>query len=214
MINSLSKLFYELLGIIIINYIIYVRLILTRIPRTLYIFDNEGHLNIKLFLVIMTGLLLSSFIIIKNMIILCSHNKNDSKSKIQKMMITFQNIIDNSLQEVYQLIINNVILSLSNSFYILFGKMHEGTLLFISYSIRIFILIMFLLDIFYFYELKYFYKALFLLCISLFITILLFILRDFSTNLDSAESFIELESYVIDPKTQEPDVKFKPTKGN
>ena len=92
--------------------------------------------------------------------------------------------------------------------------MHEGTLLFISYSIRIFILIMFLLDIFYFYELKYFYKALFLLCISLFITILLFILRDFSTNLDSAESFIELQSYVIDPKTQEPDIKFKPTKGN
>lgn len=77
MINSLSKLFYKLLGIIIINYIIYVRLILTRIPRTLYIFDNEGHLNIKLFLVIMTGLLLSLFIIIKNMIILCSHNKND-----------------------------------------------------------------------------------------------------------------------------------------
>lgn len=122
MINSLSKLFYKLLGIIIINYIIYVRLILTRIPRTLYIFDNEGHLNIKLFLVIMTGLLLSLFIIIKNMIILCSHNKNDSKSKIQKMMITFQNIIDNSLQEVYQLIINNVILSLSNSFIFCLGK--------------------------------------------------------------------------------------------
>lgn len=119
MINSLLKLF----GIIIINYIIYVYLILTRIPRTLYIFYNEGHLNIKLFLIIMTGLFLSLFIIIKNMRILYFHNKKDSESKIQKMMITFQNIMDNSLKEVYQLIINNVrnnynvILSLSNSFY-------------------------------------------------------------------------------------------------
>ena len=220
MTNSLLKLFYTLLGLIIINYIIYVRLILTRMPRTLYIFNDESDLNIKLILIIITGICFSLFIIIKSIITLFHFNKNNSESKIQKMIITFHNVVDKAFLAVYQLIMNNIkdnyniISALSNKFYNLFGKIHEGFLVFISYSIRSLILSVFLLDIFYFYELKYFYKALFLLCISLCVNLLLFILRDFANNLESAESFIELESYVIDSETQEPIIKFKPTKGN
>lgn len=211
-INSLLQLYYFFLGVLIISYVLYVRVILNRVPKELYLFEPISY---KLIFMVISGITLSIFIIIKSISLLLYPNKI-SNNIFNTILSQISNIISDSLREVYNIIISNInnsyelISSLAYHFYEKFGKLHEGFFLFVSYIIRFFIVMAFLIDVFYFFELKYFYKALILLTISLSIKIVFFILKDFATNLEEIASYLTLVNDAQDSSN----IKFIPSHGN
>lgn len=212
----LNKFFYLLLGAFIIFYVIYVRLIVVRVPRDLYMVEP---IKYELIFLALSWILISVFIIIKNILILLNLNTNHN-GFFQGLILKIQQIIDNALHEVLHLFSTfidkspEIIFSLAKHFYTLFGKINENLFLLISFIIRFIIVGAFLTDVFYFFELKYFYKSLILLCIPICISILFYLLKDFATNLEEAESFLLIKEEGFNANTKEPIFTFMPSQGN
>lgn len=215
MIKYLNKLFYLLLGLFIISYVFYARLIVVHLPRDLYFFDP---INYELIIINISWILISGFIIIQNTLILLKLNTH--QSYFQNATLRMQEIIVKALNEVLHFISNfisnsdKMIFSLAKHFYALFGEVNEILFIVISFMFRFIVVGAFLIDVFYFFELNYFYKCLILLCIPICISIVFYLLKDFATNLDEAESFLLINEEGFNNITKEPIFSFTPSRGN
>ena len=204
------KVFNIIIGLFIICYVFYMRVLKIRMPRDLNMFNPV--MQYGLILIACTWLLTSLYIIIKS--ILQIYNVNNNKGFLQEMISQLQDLIENALREVLNVIANlkknsdEFIFSIAKRFYNFFGTRNEILLLLISYSIKTIIVFAFLFDVLFLFELKYFYKSLILLCIPISINILLYLLRDFTTNLKEAESFLSIKETSIDAVTGEPHYSF------
>lgn len=212
-IKLLTFIFNIIIGLIIISYILYRRVWLIRLPKDLY-FIKEEYINYNLLILVLFGILLSSYMIYKNILLL--FNKKSSDNIITKLFLKISEIIEKSLFEVYKLLGNLLILDVYNKvsflaqkFYKYFHKVSETLFLFILYGIRLIIISCFLIDVFAFFKLGYFYKACYLLCFSLLIKVLFYILRDFSNNLDIAKSFLIIQHEGVNPETNVPRTSYR-----
>lgn len=192
-----------LIGLLIVGFTLYRRFLMAHLPKSLFIFGTV--INYSLLITIIIGFLFSLYQIYINIYSLIK------KKNIKPNMFTkLQKIIENALFDLYNIICNNIpdiyskISLLAENFYAFFHKYVEYFLLFIQYLIRLLIVIAFLIDTFIFFKFDYFYKMLYLLCISLLIKLLLYILRDFANNLDFAESILIIEHKGLDVETQLP----------
>lgn len=214
--NFLNNKIYLLIGFFIVIYTIYIRLVLKRLPRELHMFDP---INYVLIIITISWICLSLFIIWKNIRIILNI-KSPSMNTFQKTLSSIQNIITESLQQVYfflgQFVSNGYenISFLAEKFYEFFYTRTEALFLSISYAIRLIIVIIFLIDVFVFFKLYFFYRALILLCIPICINIFFFILKNFSSNLNEIQSYLILEEDGYDELTKEPLTIFKPSPGN
>jgi hypothetical protein len=124
-------------------------------------------------------------------------------------------IIDDSIFEIYNLIINAIpdaygkISLLCQKFYAIFKNTSETLFLFTLFFIRFLILISFLYDVFIFFRLEIMYKVISLLCISLIIRILFFLLRDFASNLENIQNDLDIVDKGIDAITGLPKIGYK-----
>lgn len=209
MINKKIIIFINIIiGLLLIIFTIYRRIFVVRLPKSLYIFNDT--INYVLLVTVILGFLICSYYLIITIRLIFLKNKFK-----RNFFTKLNDIIENALFEVYNSCANyipdmfNKISLLAENFYALFHKRMEYTLLFLLFFIRLIIIIAFLIDIFIFFKFNYFYKALYLLCISLFIKIIIFILRDFANNLEDAESILIIEDRGIDSETQLPITTFK-----
>ena len=193
-----------LIGALIVGLTFYRRFIVIRLPKYLFIFNDT--VNYFLLLTIVTGFCFCLF----NLIMTFYYLLNKNKTKIN-YFTKLNEIIEKALSDFYNVIMNCIpdavskVSLLAEEFYALFSKHGEYVILFISYFIRIIILIAFLIDIFVFFKFDYFYKALYFLCISLFIKLLLYILRDFADgNLEDLESMLIITPKGMDSETELP----------
>jgi hypothetical protein len=214
-IKQITTYLYICIGFFIITYIIYVRIFLKRIPKDLYINFSDDNCYIKIIFLVLS-LFLCFFILITNIKLLykISHKNTWLYSKLSSISI----LIDNSLKHAFSLIIglfkNNYDL-LSNfyhKFYTKIAKYPETFLLFIMYFIRLVIVFTFLSETLIIFHLNIFYKALILLCIVLLIKLLLFVMRDFASNVTEIKEALIIEEIGIDKETQLPiiDYSLKP----
>lgn len=124
-------------------------------------------------------------------------------------------IVDDAFSDLYNFIcqfIPNVydkVAFLTQKFYLYFHKRPENFFLMISYGTRIIILLFFLIDVFIFFKLNFMYKALYLLGINMLIKLLFYVLKDFSTNLESIEDCLIIEDKGIDKETNLPITNYK-----
>lgn len=205
--NILLLIINLILGGIFVGFVIYRRFFVIRLPKSLWIWNDN--VNYLLLLIIILGLILSLYQVFINAYYLIK--KDNIKSKLFAKLNQF---IENALFTFYSFISNRIpniyikISLLAENFYAAFHKHTECLLLFALYIIRIIIIIAFLFDIFAYFKLDYFYKALYLLCFSLFIKLLLYILRDFASNLEHAESLLSIQHQGIDLNTQLPITDF------
>jgi hypothetical protein len=211
MINlNYKKYTYLLLGLIIINIVIYIRFLRERIPRDLYV----GYpVNISLCIVITTGFFVSLYIIYINAKLLYKYDEKESLLK--KLTYKVLDIIEKALFEDFTFVSRiigpksyDLLSSFNRYFYKSCSKHHEGLLFIISSFIRFIISITFLIDVFVFFKFNYFYKSLLLLIIPISISIVIFLLKNFASNLNFMSSFLTI--------TENDDVttRFKPSPGN
>lgn len=188
----ITNLIKIVLGISIIIYLVYIRLLLVRAPRDLTLYNPS--LNYKLFFLVLIGIFVSLFICYKTIRII--RNLEEKETKIQSYLKKINEIIDSSLKTVLEFLLNYIpnnyemIFNLAKNFYFLFGKRNEGFFVLISLVIRIIIVFLFLIDIFFFFEFNYFYKSLILLCLPLMINLFFYNLREFADNLEEIKSYL------------------------
>lgn len=215
--NTNLKLLYLSIGFIFIIYVFYIRVLLIRIPRTLYMFDP---INYSLIFIMIIWISLSVYIIVKSLSVLWNYNVRNNNF-LSKIMQTIHNVLDSSIREVYgfpakfiseDILFENICI-IVRKFYDVFGKKPETIFLFITYFIKFIILLAFMYDICILFELRYFYKSLFLLIISTLIDVLFYILRDFAKNLEDLQSYLIIEQDKFDKETNEPSYIFKPAIG-
>lgn len=196
---------YLLTGFIIISYIFYIRLILVRLPKELFLKLN-GNINLNLLFIIFIGIAISISIIVINLYLLL--NKQVNQSFISNILSKIQEYFHRALFEVYNLIINLIPHSLDKiplivkNFYNIFGNRAEEIFVFVVYSIRFIIVISFLVDILVFFRFNYFYKALMLLLIPICVNILFFMLTDYSKNLEELQSCLIIKDGGMDKDTK------------
>jgi hypothetical protein len=211
MINRIQKIllyiFNIILGLIIIFYTIYRRILLVRLPKDLYFIGDNG-INVGLALLVLVSIFISSFMFYKNISILLGKKTTESffSNKLSKIM----EVISRALQEMYGIIGSlfkdpyNKISFITQKFYKYFQNISETLFLFILYGIRFIILICFLIDVFIYFQLSLMYYSLYLLCLSLWIKILFYIMKDFSGNLEEAESMLNIINRGVNPITHVP----------
>ena len=203
LLKNLRNNIYILIGLSFISLIFYNRVILIRLPKELYIFTPN--LNIPLCLIIFGGLCLSL-----NMIYFSIKIKDNFATKY---FFKINHIIEESLKNVYNLIgffspnMYNYISSFCWFFYEHMKDKREDFFAILCYIIRIFIVFVFLYDVFFLFELKYFYKVLILMIIPIIKNIIFYILKDFITNLDLITPALQIEIIAEDHHI------FSPTKG-
>ena len=208
---------YFFTGIFLIIYIFYIRVILIRLPRDLHCY-SDNHLNIKLLIIIIIGLIISLQLIIFNLFLLW--HKILKENFISNTLTKAKNFIDKALFEVYLATTSHIsnnyekMSLISKKFYLIFGTVTEGLFVYIIYFIRFILVFIFIIDVFYFFELNYFYKSLIFLCIPLSINILIFMLNDFANNLNTAKSYLIIENLGIDKETNLPIIEYSPSFGN
>ena len=201
--KNLSLIINLILGAILVSFVIYRRFLVVRLPRSLWIWNDI--VNYSLLIVIILGLIISLYQVVINAYHLIK--KDNIKSNLFAKLNQF---IENALLTFYAFISNRIpniyikVSVLAENFYSVFYKYPEYLPLFASYIIRTIILAAFLFDIFVYFKFDYFYKALYLLCFSLFIKVFLYILRDFASNLEYAESLLIIKPLGIDLNTQLP----------
>jgi hypothetical protein len=207
-INIISKkqilfLLNILLALLIMGFTIYRRLIVIRLPKSLFIFnDTVDYLSLN---TVIIGFSISLFCLYQSLHYFFTKNNRE-----YKLFTKLGEIIENAILELYKWFCNQIpniyrkVSLIAEIFYVLFHKHVECFLLLIMYFIRLIIVISFLIDIFIFFKFDYFYKSLYLLCISLFIKILIYLLRDFSLNLEEVKLYLNIEDGGIDPETQLP----------
>lgn len=208
--------FYLLLGLLIVIYIFYVRMILVRLPKELYLWDEDCfHINMCLMAFIWITLSIYFIVISISKLFLFEIKFN----KMKDILIKIQDIIEKSLYEVYrwpERFMDNgydAISKITSKFYSFWGKRDERIFVFIPYVIRIIILFAFLFDVLITFKLDYFYKCLILLCISIGINILFFVLKDFSGNLDDVENTLIIKYLGVDDETKLPIHNYSPAPG-
>jgi hypothetical protein len=194
-----------------VAYFFYIRVILNRLPRELIIFQ-ETFINYRLLFILITGIGVSSLMIIISILKLLHIELAPRKS-----FTNFNEIINKALEEVYGFIFSffenpyEKTVNIADKFYKIFGQKTEGFFIYISYTIQFIILVSFLIDVFWFFKLELFYKALSLLIITIAIKILFFSLRLYSTNLSDLESMLVITTTdQIDPETNTPIVEYSP----
>lgn len=200
-----NNLIQILFAILLISFCIYNRLFVIRLPKYLWFYTNE-YLNFNLIILVILSILLALLMLYKNIFI----NNKTSSNLFLSIIYKITNFIDDSLQKLYALIIELIpdnyikISYLSQKFYAIVGNKSETIFLFILFIIRFIILFAFVIDVFIFFRLEYMYKTLYLLCISLIIKLLFFILNDFASNLDDIEKALIIEDKGIDFETKLP----------
>lgn len=206
--RKLLFIFHVILGFSIVFYTFYRRVIFIRLPKDLY-FWQDDQFNYNLLLFALIGFSLCTYIFYKS--IKLFFDKGSSTTWINRILYKINLTIENALFEVYTVIGNRMFFNpythvsfLAQKFYKYFHKKPETFFLFILYFIRLIILCSFLIDIFIFFKLNYFYKASYLLCISLLVKILFYILKDFSNNLEETASFLDITSLSINTETNLP----------
>lgn len=204
-------------GLFFILYIVYIRVIIVRLPRDLHLYIND-QLNTKLLIIIIIGLCISLQIIAFNLFLLL--HKQIRENIISANLTKIKSFMDKALFEVYLaitfLMSNNYtkMSTISKKFYVIFGNITEGLFIYITYFVRFVLVFIFMFDVFYFFELNYFYKSLIFLCIPLSINVLLFMLNDFANNLNDAKSYLNIENLGIDKETNLPIIEYSPSQGN
>lgn len=199
--------FKILIGLLIIFYTFYNRLIVIRLPKSLIIF-NENVLNYILLVFILFNFFISCFLLIINIRQILDYKNSNGffKSLVEK--ITYY--LDNVLFEVYNYFLNLLpnsyekMSKIASYFYSIFHKYTEELFVLILFTIRLSIVIAFLIDVFVFFKLHYMYKMLYLLCFSLTIRCVFYILRDFSKNLQEIESYLDMKLVGYDYKDDLP----------
>lgn len=210
------RLGYLLLGIFIILNTLYIRVILIRLPKELFLIINN-QVNYRLCVIVVLGLITSLVILYQNLQDLLK--KKHKTSFLYYMTFKLKFLIDNALLETYFRIFNLIsngytkLANLIAKFYNTFGKQPETLFLFLNYIMRFLILSMFLIDVFWFFKLNYFYKSLILLCIPICINIWFYILKDFSKNIEQIQLYLVIEDKGIDPKTHLPITEYSPAEG-
>ena len=210
--DNLFLMFYITLGSFIIFYTIYRRVILIRIPRNLF-FINNHIIDYGKFIFISLSFLICLYIVYVNLSIL---KKKEFKEKyFSKIFSKLNNIIETALNETYGFIMNflfsnpyDVLSFMAHHFYYYFKNISETLFLFILYFIKIIILIAFLIDVFVLFRLEYTYKALYLLCISLIIQLLFYMIKDFSGNLENLKAIFIIRSHGLNIETGLPKTSF------
>lgn len=210
-INKFATYLYLITGFFIVIYIIYIRFFLVRMPKDLYIDFSSETYKIKIIFLILS-IIICFFIIINNIIIEFNLNKKNNRFDIISGFIT--KIIDNSLKQLYTVFISffddayNITSKISTKFYNYCHIYPETLLLFITYIIRLIIVVIFLTEIIFVFKLNYFYKSFGLLCIILFIKIFIYVLRDFASNIEALEEALIIKDCGIDEETQLPITKY------
>lgn len=209
--TNMNKAFYKIvnviLGIVIILYVLNRRFLTFRVPKELYLLENLNPLVIRInvLIIVVIGLLSSLFILYHSIKVLLE--KPTATHTLSSIINVISTIINNALFAVYHFIARylpngyNKISTLAYYFYEIFYKQSETLFLFIQYVIRIIILSCFLIDVVVYFKFYYMYKAFYLLSIILFIKVLIYILKDFATNLEEARSYLIITPMGIDPNT-------------
>lgn len=215
--NTKLNFIYLISGFILISYIFYTRILVVRLPRDLNLYLNN-ELNIKLLIIISTGITLSIYLLMVNLLFF--KHKVLKETLISATLLKLKKFIERALFEVYNLVISIIpnsyerISKFSSWFYSIFGNKTEGFFVYLTYAVRFFILFTFLVDVLYFFKFNYFYKSLILLCIPLVINFLIFALTDFANNFDDAKSYLIINALGLDEKTQLPITSYSPSPGN
>lgn len=213
-----------LCGIGTILFIMYIRLIMERLPRdlSLYYFDYWGIKRLNIFLTsfaIFWVIISASIVYISLRYILLKPirigytmgNILDifiaTYNFLRESLISVAYIINDSLYDTY-----NAISNFAAFFYKYFGHRREDIFLIVTYIIRFIILLAFLIDVFLFFRLNYFYKTLTLLCVNLVIHLFHFLLEDYSSCLKEIET--ELVITKSTNENGEPVTNFERAPGN
>lgn len=200
------------IALLIVIYTINRRFLTWRFPKDLFIIQNNV-INLNLVLLIIISIILSTYIIYKNIFILSK--KQNVENIFSKTLLKITDFIENALMELYNTIgsllqnpYDNVSY-LAQKFYKYFQDISETFFLFVLYIIRITIVICFLIDIFVYFQLNYMYKSLYLLCVSLIINFLFYILKDFSQNLEDAASYLIIKDEGLNSSNNLPIYRYK-----
>jgi hypothetical protein len=210
--NSNFNLGYLILGVFIILYIIYIRLLLVRLPKELWLY-NEGKINYSLALVLLISIIAFSNIFIMNLFLLYKIEIKASPL-LAKFLFKIKDIIDKALLELYKFSVTfesdnyNNMARKAAKFYSIFGHITETFFINISICSRLLIVVIFLIDVFYFFRLDYFYKALILLCIPIGVNVWFYMLKDFVSNLEDAKKTLIIKDEGMDEKTGLPITRY------
>lgn len=197
------------LGSLIVFYIIYRRFIFTRLPKSLWIMNYiTFEIRYNVIITVSIGLIVSFIVLYQSLRTIM--NKESNNNIITQTLKRFNDFVDQALFETYNFLLEHIpdsyhkISTFAYYFYETFSKYPETFFIFLLYIIRVIILISFLIDVFIYFKLYYMYKALYLLCISLFIKLIIYVLKDFAKNLDIAKSYLIIKPIGIDEITQLP----------
>ncbi len=210
--KNILFIFNLIIGIFLIVYTFYLRLIVVRLPKDLSFFNNELLIKYSLIIFVILSIIFCVLNLVMNIIILL--NKKPRETIFTQLAVNVSNIINNALFETYSFLSNLIpniaekVSYLSQKFYSVFSKKPETFFLFLIYIIRFIIILTFLIDVFLFFRINYMYKALALLIVSLLIKILLYILKDYSSNLEYVESLLIINNEDVDEQTALPITSF------
>lgn len=214
MIKKRTLLYLNLfLGFSIIFYVFYIRVIVERLPKELYIYDAENNIKLRLLVIIILGIIIAIIQIISNIILLLHCAR--AEGKLKKILNSVGTILDDALFETYNLLVNQIPNSydklsfISKKFYNIFYNISEIFFIIIEYAIRSLILICFLIDVFVFFRLEFMYKALYLLLISMLIKIFFYMLKDIASNLGILEKDLIITNKGIDEATVLPRTSYR-----
>ena len=196
-------------GFIISLYFIYIRLIVVKLPKELYFIENY---TFKYPLIIFSccSLIIMLFVLIKNIRVLLQEKKEIKTTLFGNLIKKINTLIESSLIAFYYFIMSKIpdiydkTSFITQKFYAIFKNKTEAFFILFALSIKLIIVILFLIDVFFFFKLQYMYKGLFLLTISLCIKIFFFILKDFASNLSEISSSLNIIDKGIDESTQLP----------
>lgn len=191
-----NALFYIFLGLLIIFYTIYRRILVIRLPKELYFCQNDV-INYNLIILVLVSILICSYLLYKNILILLKINIPETF--LSTLSLKINTIVENSLFEVYnfcgKIFVDpyDKITFISQKFYKYFKNISELLFLSMLTIIKLIIVICFIIDVFVYFRLEYMYKSLYLLCLSLIIKLLFYILNDFANNLQNAQNVLVIE---------------------
>lgn len=210
--NKFLNYMYTLIGFIFVLYIIYIRFFLVRIPKNLQFNLLDYNYKLKMSFVLFS-IVVCIVILITNLKIILKIS--DNANKLTFIFEFLSKFIDNSLQSFFGFIVSlykdiyDLISNFSKTFYDFWHIYPEYHLLFIIYFVRLIILLIFLMEVFISFKLDYFYKSLILLCIVLIIKVIIFVLRDFASNVEFLQEVLIIEDLGINEETQEPVTNYK-----
>ena len=207
--------FNIILGFMIIFYVIYIRFIVIRFPKELYIYDITNNLKLRIVFIIFAGPSIATYQIVANFRVIFNIHVSFRNSFFEPIIEKLNKILEDSLFETYAFILSKIpdayekLSVYSQRFYKTFGNFSEILCLIVEYIIRSVILISFLIDVFIFFRLEFMYKSLDLLLIPLCIKVVFYILKDIASNLDTLKQDLIIIDKGIDLETNLPRTSYK-----